>query len=116
MLKKISKKVETYVFIRVKHSCGCLAHAYYLKDYLKKGFKFSDMVLAGIKQDIKNNHQFEEYRHLIDNESNMILKETVIPAKKSKLMKDVIKQAKEYEGKPFPKNLQEQEFQRSPFK
>lgn len=93
------KKIDTFVFIRVKHACDCLAHSYFLKDYPIKGnkrYKYSEMVLAGVKKDMKLGHTFSEYRHLYEHESHAILKNTDIPAEKSKVIKEVTEQAKKY--------------------
>jgi len=96
------KKIDTYVFIRVRHACGCLAHSYFLKDYPVKGkkkYKYSEMVLAGIKKDLKLGHTFEEYRHLFEHESQAILEDTNIPVEKSKVIKEVTKQAEKFKEK-----------------
>ena len=96
------KKIDTYVFIRVRHACGCLAHSYFLKDYPIKGkkkYKYSDMVLTGIKKDLELGHTFNEYRHLFEHESHAILEDTDIPAEKSKVVKEVTEQAETYKPK-----------------
>jgi len=102
----MAKKIETFYLIRAKHKCcGDIAHAFILKDY-KKNYKYSDMVLSGIKRDIKLGHTFEEYRYMVGVETNTVLKTELIPAGKSAIVKEAIKKAEKYEGKSFSKNLQ----------